>query len=174
MPHKRNPVGSMLALQAGLRAPGLSAILLGQQMGEHERGLGSWQGDWWTLGELFECAGSATEAIGECLEGLEVNVAAMQANLERTRGFVHAEAVTLALGRTLGKSTAQALMERICEQAHARGQSLQEALSAARAADEALGRALAEPRLSALFDPTTQRGDAQDMIERTVAQWRDA
>lgn len=174
MPHKRNPVGSMLALQAGLRAPGLSATLLGQQMGEHERGLGSWQGDWWTLGELFECAGSAAEAIGECLEGLQVNVAAMQINLERTRGFVHAEAVTLALGRTLGKSTAQALMERICEQAHERGQSLQEALSAACAADEALGLALAEPRLSALFDPTTQRGDAQDMIERTVAQWRDA
>jgi 3-carboxy-cis,cis-muconate cycloisomerase len=174
MPHKRNPVSSMLALQAGLRAPGLSAVLLGQQMGEHERGLGSWQGDWWTLGELFECAGSATEAMGECLEGLQVNAAAMHENLERTRGFVHAEAVTLALGRTLGKSAAQALMERICEQAYARGQSLRDALGEACSADEALARALPEHRLSALFDPSTQHGDAQAMIERTVAQWRDA
>jgi 3-carboxy-cis,cis-muconate cycloisomerase len=174
MPHKRNPVGSMLALQAGLRAPGLSAILLGQQMGEHERGLGSWQGDWWTLGELFECAGSATEAIGECLEGLQVHPGAMRENLDRTRGFVHAEAVTIALGRQLGKSTAQALMERVCEQAYTRGQSLQEALATARATDATLARALPEPHLSRLFDPAAPRGDAQRMIERVVAQWREA
>jgi 3-carboxy-cis,cis-muconate cycloisomerase len=174
MPHKRNPVGSMLAMQAGLRAPGLTAVLLGQQMGEHERGLGSWQGDWWTLGELFECAGSATEAIGECLEGLQVNVAAMHDNLDRTRGFVHAEAVTIALGKSLGKPSAQALMERICEQAYARGQSLRDALAAARASDADLAQALPESRLSDLFDPATQRGDAQRMIERVVHEWRES
>jgi 3-carboxy-cis,cis-muconate cycloisomerase len=63
MPHKRNPVSAMLAVQAGLRAPGLAATLLASQAGEHERGLGNWQSDWWTLGALFECAGSATEAM---------------------------------------------------------------------------------------------------------------
>ena len=173
MPHKRNPVSSMLALQAGLRAPGLVATLLGQQMGEHERGLGSWQADWWTLGELFDCAGSATDAIGECLEGLVVNVAAMHENLERTRGFVHAEAITIALGRTMGKAAAQQVMERICTEAIDHGQTLRDALTAARMADPALAHALPEGRLSDLFDPATQRGDAQHMIERVVRQWRD-
>ncbi|MFZ9406384.1 MAG: 3-carboxy-cis,cis-muconate cycloisomerase [Burkholderiaceae bacterium] len=173
MPHKRNPVGSMLALQAGLRAPGLAATLLGQQMGEHERGLGSWQGDWWTLGELFECAGSATEAIGECIEGLQVDVAAMHDNLDRTRGFVHAEAVTIALGKTLGKPAAHALMEQVCGQAMAHGQSLRDALSAARGSDPVLASALSESRLIELFDPAPQRGDAQSMIERVVRHWRD-
>lgn len=173
MPHKRNPVSSMLALQAGLRAPGLVATLLGQQMGEHERGLGSWQADWWTLGELFDCAGSATDAIGECLEGLVVNGAAMHENLERTRGFVHAEAITIALGRTMGKSAAQALMEKVCTQAIDHGQTLRDALTAARMVDPALASALPETRLTDLFDPATQRGDAQHMIERVVRQWRD-
>lgn len=173
MPHKRNPVSSMLALQAGLRAPGLVATLLGQQMGEHERGLGSWQADWWTLGELFDCAGSATEAIGECLEGLAVNVSAMHENLDRTRGFVYAEAVTIALGRSLGKAGAQQLMERICAEAINHGQTLRDALTAARLADPALASALPETRLTDLFDPDTQRGDAQRMIERVVHQWRD-
>lgn len=173
MPHKRNPVGSMLALQAGLRAPGLVATLLGQQMGEHERGLGSWQGDWWTIGGLFECAGSATEAIGECIEGLQVDVAAMHENLERTRGFVHAEAVTIALGKTLGKSAAHALMEQVCQQALERGQNLRDALCAARLADPALAAALPESHLAELFDPAAHRGDAQRMIERVVRQWRE-
>jgi 3-carboxy-cis,cis-muconate cycloisomerase len=43
MPHKRNPAGSLLALEAAQRAPGLAATLLAQLAPEHERGLGQWQ-----------------------------------------------------------------------------------------------------------------------------------
>ena len=53
LPHKRNPVGSMFAREAGLRAPGLVANLVAGVPGEHERGLGQWQSQFWTLGELF-------------------------------------------------------------------------------------------------------------------------
>lgn len=174
MPHKRNPVAAMLALQAGLRAPGLAATLLAQLPGEHERGLGTWQGDWWTLGALFECAGSATEAIGEAIEGLRVDADAMRANLARTRGFVHAEAVTVALAATFGKPAAQATMERICGDAIDRGVALRDAIDRARDADPALGRALPGDRLDALFDPAGQRGDADAMIDRALAEWRAA
>jgi 3-carboxy-cis,cis-muconate cycloisomerase len=174
MPHKRNPVASMLAQQAGLRAPGLAATLLAQQAGEHERGLGTWQADWWTLGALFECAGSATEAIGEALEGLRVEPAAMQANLERTRGFVFAEAITVALADALGKPLAHATMERVCRDALERGEALRDALARARDADPVLAAALDAGRLDALFDARELRGDADAMIDRTLAAWRAA
>jgi 3-carboxy-cis,cis-muconate cycloisomerase len=83
MPHKRNPALCMLALEAGQRAPGLAATLLAGLSPEHERGLGQWQGQWLTLRALFMAASSAVGAMAEVLSGLEVNTAAMQANLER-------------------------------------------------------------------------------------------
>jgi 3-carboxy-cis,cis-muconate cycloisomerase len=84
MPHKRNPAGSLLALEASYRAPGLAATLLAQLTPEHERGLGQWQSQWFTLRELTCAAASALAAMAEVLERLTVNSAAMQANLERS------------------------------------------------------------------------------------------
>lgn len=82
MAHKRNPALSMLALEAAQRAPGLAAILIGELSPEHERGLGQWQGQWFTLRELLLAVSSAVGAMAEVLEGLEVHEAAMRANVE--------------------------------------------------------------------------------------------
>ncbi len=82
MPHKRNPALSMIALEAAQRAPGLAATLLGQLTPEHERGLGQWQGQWFTLRDLVCLTSSGVAAIGDALEGLEVDERAMRANLE--------------------------------------------------------------------------------------------
>jgi 3-carboxy-cis,cis-muconate cycloisomerase len=82
MPHKRNPALSMLALEAAQRAPGLAATLLAQLTPEHERGLGQWQSQWFTLRELVCAAASGTAAMADALEGLEVNGPAMSANVE--------------------------------------------------------------------------------------------
>lgn len=174
MPHKRNPVAAMLALQAGLRAPGLAATLLASQAGEHERGLGNWQSDWWTLGALFECAGSATEAIGEAIAGLRVASEAMAANLARTGGFVYAEAVTLALAETLGRPAAKASMERLCADALERGRTLAQALEQAAREDPVLAAALPPGARARLFDPLAQFGDAGAMIDRVLREWRGA
>ncbi|MFN9773549.1 MAG: hypothetical protein ACK54X_13135, partial [Burkholderiales bacterium] len=141
---------------------------------EHARGLGTGPADWWTRGAPFECAGRATEAIGEALEGLRVEPGAMQANLERTRGFVFAEAVTFALADALGKPLAHATMERVCRDALERGEPLRDALARARDADPVLAAALDAGRLDALFDARAQRGDADAMIDRTLAAWRAA
>ena len=81
MPHKRNPALSMLALEAAQRAPGLAATLLAQLTPEHERGLGQWQSQWFTLRELVCAAASGAAAMAEALADLEVDEPAMQANL---------------------------------------------------------------------------------------------
>ena len=82
MPHKRNPALSMLALEAAQRAPALAATLLSQLTPEHERGLGQWQSQWFTLRELVCAAASGTAAMADALEQLEVDENAMRANLE--------------------------------------------------------------------------------------------
>jgi 3-carboxy-cis,cis-muconate cycloisomerase len=101
MAHKRNPSTSLLALEAAQRAPGLAATLLGQLTPEHERGIGQWQAQWFTMRELLRAASSALAAMGEVIEGLQLDAAAMQANLERSaipeverkRGFGAAQAM---------------------------------------------------------------------------------
>jgi len=81
MAHKRNPALSMLALEAAQRTPGLAVTLLVQLAPEHERGLGQWQSQWFTLRALACASASGIAAMGEALDDLEVNPKAMQANL---------------------------------------------------------------------------------------------
>ena len=88
LPHKRNPSGCVLALESGQRVPGLAATLLTQLSSEHERGLGQWQSQFFTLRDLACSAASGLAAMVEVLEGLKVDEAAMRRNLERTAGLV--------------------------------------------------------------------------------------
>ena len=166
MPHKRNPVGCLAALEAAQRAPGLAATLLGQLAPEHERGIGQWQGQWFTLRDLLCSTGGALAAMAEVLEGLTVDDHAMRANLDRTRGLVFSENVSLHLARTLGKQAAHALTEKLCEAAVREGKSLADVLRA-----DAAGKSMSAKELDALFDPESCYGSAPAMIERALAEW---
>lgn len=159
LPHKRNPALCMLALEAGLRAPGLAATLLGQLAPEHERGLGQWQSQWFTMRELTLAASSALAAMADVLEGLQIDAAAMRANLERTGGLVFSEALSLQVGRDLA--------EELCERALRQGQALIEVVRA-----EPRAR-LGEEELAQLFNSENRYGAATAMIERAVAMWRE-
>jgi 3-carboxy-cis,cis-muconate cycloisomerase len=168
MPHKRNPVGCVAALEAAQRMPHLAAVLLTQATPEHERGLGHWQGQWFTLRDLLCSTASALAAIAEVLEGLQVNEDAMRTNLERSMGLAYSENVSVALARTLGRQAAHELTEKLCETAVRQGKSLAEALRADPKASKAIGTAA----IDALFEPQRGFGAAARMIERAVAQWQ--
>ena len=168
LPHKRNPAGSLLALEAALRAPGLAATLFAQLAPEHERGLGQWQSQWFTLRELLCAAASGAAAMAEVLEGLEVDAAAMRRNLERTRGLVFSEAVAVRLAQTLGKAAAHQLTERLCAQVQREGITLLEALRA----DPEAARAIPQQELAGLFDAENTFGSAGAMIARALAEWQ--
>lgn len=62
---------------------------------EHERGLGQWQSQWFTLRDLLCSAGSGLAAMAEVLEDLGIDEQAMLANLDRSRGMVYSENVSL-------------------------------------------------------------------------------
>ena len=169
MPHKRNPVGCLAALEAAQRTPGLASTLLAQLAPEHERGIGQWQSQWFTLRDLFCSTGSGLAAMAEVLEGLTIDEQAMRANLDRSRGLVYSENVSIHLARTLGKQAAHALTEKLCETAVREGKSLSEVLRA-----DPAGKALDAKALEKLFDPLSTFGSAGAMIERALAEWKHA
>jgi 3-carboxy-cis,cis-muconate cycloisomerase len=167
MPHKRNPVGCLAALEAALRAPGLASTLLAQLAPEHERGIGQWQSQWFTLRDLLCSTASALDAMGDVLEGLQVNATAMRVNLERSRGLVYSENVSISLSRTLGKQAAHALTEKLCEIVAREGKTLAEVVRADPRARGAIGaEAIAD-----LFEPERCFGASAAMIERALASW---
>ncbi|MSP96312.1 MAG: adenylosuccinate lyase family protein [Betaproteobacteria bacterium] len=166
MPHKRNPVGCLAALEASQRAPGLAATLLAQLAPEHERGIGQWQGQWFTLRVLLCSTGGALAAMAEVLEGLTLDERAMRANIDRTRGLVFSENVSLYLSRTLGRQAAHALTEKLCEAAVREGKTLAMTLR-----DDPAGKAMSATDLDELFDPESCYGSAPAMIERALAEW---
>jgi 3-carboxy-cis,cis-muconate cycloisomerase len=167
MPHKRNPVGCLAALEAAQRTPGLAATLLGQLTPEHERGIGQWQSQWFTLRDLLCSTCSALAAMAEVLEALQVDARAMRSNLERSRGLVYSENVSLQLSRTLGKQAAHALTEKLCQAAVREGKTLAEVLLA----DPQASAALEARTLARLFEPDSCFGASAAMIERALADW---
>ena len=168
LPHKRNPVGAMFAREAGLRVPGLVATLVGGIAGEHERGLGQWQSQFWTLGEVFAATGSSVDAMLEVVAGLNVDASAMRRNLDALNGFVYAEALAGALAGALGKAGAHARVETLCRDAQSGNETLQEALQR----DVGLSKLLPPDAMARIFEPSAQFGAAATMIDRTLDAWR--
>ena len=77
MPHKRNPVGAVLAIACARRVRGAAAVLLEAWRQEHERAAGAWQAEWAPLREALALTGGAAAALGEALEGLQVGAERM-------------------------------------------------------------------------------------------------
>jgi 3-carboxy-cis,cis-muconate cycloisomerase len=91
MPHKRNPVGSVVAVACARRAAAAASVLTAALVQEHERALGSWQSEWGALSDALAYAGGAAAAVRESLDGLEVDAARMRANLDLTGGAIMSE-----------------------------------------------------------------------------------
>jgi 3-carboxy-cis,cis-muconate cycloisomerase len=164
MPHKRNPVGCAVALSAAVRVPGLVAAMLAGMVQEHERALGGWQAEWDTLPQIVLLAAGSLRQMREAAEGLQVDPAAMRANLDITRGQLMAEAVTLALGAGIGRLTAHHLVGQACREASAQGRHLREVL----AEKPEVTALLNAGQLERLFDPLGYTGQAAHFVERVL------
>lgn len=104
MAHKRNPTGCQVALSAAIRAPGLAATVLTGLPQEHERGLGGWQAEAPVLAQLFELAHGALAAMIPVIEGLEIDPAALRANLAAANVGDDAGGSSLLVRRALAHS----------------------------------------------------------------------
>ena len=84
MPHKRNPVGSVLAVACARQAGAQASVLTGALVQEHERAFGAWHAEWPALVGALGYTTGAVDAARRALDGLEVHEERMQANLEQS------------------------------------------------------------------------------------------
>jgi len=169
MPHKRNPVAAATALAAATMAPNLAATILVILHQAHERSAGPWHAEWPTLPMLLLVTSGALAATVDIAEGLEVDVARMRVNLDATRGLIMAEAVTMALAETIGKSEAHHLVGAACKKAVADKRHLRDVL----AKNSKITAHLDAEKIAYLFEPMAYQGVSQALIDRLLASLDD-
>jgi 3-carboxy-cis,cis-muconate cycloisomerase len=174
MPHKRNPVVSVVILGCTRRAPGLLATLAAAAEQEYQRAAGAWHAEWQTLSDLLRLTGSAASWSATLLSGLRVDAARMRANLDAAGGLPLAEHVTTVLTPSLGRLAAHELIAAASVRAASQGISLPEALLADEPAAAALRDAGIGPaELTAAADPAGYLGAAAEFVRRALVAHRD-
>ena len=170
MPHKRNPVGSVIALAAANRVPGLVASFLSGMVQEHERSAGGWQSEWPTISNVVQATGVAAASMAEVAEGLSVDEQKMRKNIDATNGLVFAERAMILLGPALGRDAAHRLVEQATRRSVEEKKSLAEVL---REIPE-VKKVLEASTLASLDDPKAYLGVADEFRTRLLAQGRDS
>jgi len=163
MPHKRNPVASMVALAGAMRAPHRVSALLAAMAQEHERGLGNWQAELAETAGLHVAVHGALSALAEVAGALQVDAPRMLRNIDALQGLVFAEAVSMRFAQRIGKARAHALLEQLSQQTVASGGHLRDATLAALQADQTLRAQIGAEEVSALFDPARAAQRAIDI-----------
>ncbi len=169
MPHKRNPVSSLVALAAAGRVPQRVAALLSAMDQEHERGLGNWQAELAEWAGLFISAHGAVRALAQAAAGLTVDAAQMRANIDRLQGLVYAEALSMRLARGIGKAKAHHLIENWSQTVIREKRSLLDVAKQALAADASLDPTLTPQELETLFDADAAAVPASRVAARQFA-----
>lgn len=100
MPHKRNPVLSVLIRRAALSAPPLASTLhTAAALANDERPDGAWHAEWDTLRTLARRAVVAGSQCGELLAGLTVHADRMSENLDQAEVFGEQQTIAELAGR---------------------------------------------------------------------------
>ena len=167
MPHKRNPVGAMRTRACAEMAHGHASVLRASLVGEHERAAGAWQAEWDALSGALATTGGAAASLAESLEGLDVDVARMRANLDLTGGAGVTERLAATLSERLGRSAARDLVRGASLRAADTGRPLAEVLAG-------LDTGLGPEEIEAALDPTTYLGSARAFVERALARFEAA
>jgi 3-carboxy-cis,cis-muconate cycloisomerase len=166
MPHKRNPVGSAVALAAAIRVPGLVSTMLSAMVQEHERGLGGWHAEWETLPEIFLLAAGSLAHVLQVVEGLEIHTENMRENLGRTHGLILAEAITFALAEKIGKQRAHQAVEEASRRAAQEKRHLRDCLQE----NTDVRKHLSTDAIAGLLDPRNYTGVAERMAAKTATK----
>lgn len=169
MPHKQNPVGSVLVTAATERVPGLVSTLLAAMPQEHERAAGAWQAEWEPLTELLRLVAAAAAHTRDLLGGLRVDTGAMARNLALTGGLIMAESAAAALADQLGRTEAQDLVGQLSRRAVERGTTLREELLA----EPRVRDVLSEQDVVATTEPEDYLGSAGEFVDRALRAHRE-
>ncbi|WP_374727340.1 3-carboxy-cis,cis-muconate cycloisomerase [Haloactinomyces albus] len=164
MPHKRNPVRSVVITATTQRVPTLVSGLLAAMPQEHERAAGAWQSEWEPLIELLRLVGAAAAATRELLADLRVHTDRMRSNLDLTGGVLMAENAASALMEALGRTRAQDLITEVSHRVVERSTTLRAELLA----DSSVRAVLSEQDILAATEPADYLGSAGAFVDRAL------
>jgi 3-carboxy-cis,cis-muconate cycloisomerase len=157
MPQKRNPVLSVLIRRHAMSAPLLAAQLHVAAAGAvDERPDGAWHVEWAALRDLCRRTVSAARQAVELVDGIEVHVETMRANLEAALPGILAERLVPALAAALPGGQAQA-MDLLATSAN-----VDDLVLRVTSAD---GARLTADEVRALADPTAYLGWADRLVD---------
>jgi len=166
MPQKRNPISCeyILAQSRGVHA--LVPQMLAAMANDHERGTGPWQSEVLALPQAFGLTHGALAQALTIAEGMTVDAARMQKNLDSTGGLIVAEAVMMGLAPVLGRDAAHDVVHHACDIALAETVPLAEAL----ARDPKVSERLSAAEIARLTDPANYLGVAGAFVDRVLAR----
>lgn len=165
MPHKHNPVGSVLTLAAAQRVPGLVSSFLSSMVQEHERSAGGWQAEWSIIAGVIQNTGFALASMADVAEGLTVDVERMKSNIAANRGLIFAERASILLGKKIGRDRAHQLLQ----EASAKAVAAKRNLSGVLAEMPEIGTHLRHADLRDLENPEHYLGSAEEFRRRLLA-----
>ena len=168
MPQKRNPISCCYIHACASVVRQQSAALLDAMIADHERSTGPWEIEWIALPEAFMLTAGALAHSRFLVEGLEVDVERMRANLDMTNGLVVSEAVMMGLAPYLGREYAHDLVYDICRVALTKNRPLLDLLCENAEIAQHMDRA----GLAKLCDPANYLGLAGEMVDRVLARRR--
>ena len=114
MPQKSNPITSELMLAAARTNASLLSALHHAQIQEHERATHGWQVEWLTLPQMMILAGGALKHALGLAQTLQVDDAAMRANMTRANNIVLAEPAVFALSKSMPRTKAEEIVKDAC------------------------------------------------------------
>lgn len=170
MPHKRNPVSSVLIVAAARQTPGLVSTLYGSMLAEDQRPSGSWHAEWQSLRVIEGLTVSAVTGAASLAARLDVDTDRMRANLDLTDGLVFSERVTTILAEATGKTAAFDLVQRASREAFETHRPLQVVLSGVLASegwDDSL-----RSQIWAAFAYSGDLGQSNAGIDRVLERYR--
>jgi adenylosuccinate lyase len=131
MPHKRNPESSEHLDTLARLTRANAAVLMEGQVQLHERDGRPWKAEWVALPELCLLTATSLRLAIACIDGLEVDVDRMGANVAASHGLLASERILGTLATRLGKHRAQAALQDVLGTARRDSRSMVDAIEAA-------------------------------------------
>lgn len=183
MPHKQNPVLSVMIHAGALSAPGsLAQVLTAAGAANEERPDGAWHAEWPALRQLLRTAGGAAARTAELVGGLRVNTDRMAENLNLVGPLLVSERLMAELAPVLEEQagaepgSGKARLQEIVDRSLAAGRR-DSGADAGETGFRALLRAalpasVTDAELDGLLDPADYTGEAVTLVDRLVAEYR--
>lgn len=166
MPQKSNPVMSELILAAARTNASLLANMHHAQIQEHERATHGWQMEWLSLPQMVLLTGGALKHARYLAENLQVDAAAMRANITRANDVILAEAAVFELSGSMARPKAEELVKKACGIALAKNQPLIQVIE--KLAKDSLKEGAIDWR--ALAEPMNYLGETEKIIRQVLQQ----